>query len=56
MDKFKPSIIVGHFGSYQAAYNAVGSRFKKSGKFSIQMANEKKDHPFTLIYYGNFLI
>lgn len=48
------SRIAGYFGSFADAYESVGKRFKKSGNFSIQMAGEAKDHPWTLIYYGNF--
>lgn len=47
--------IKGHYGSYAAAYEAVGKRFRESRNFSIQRSGEYKDHPWTLIYYGNFV-
>lgn len=50
------SVIKGYYGSYQDALNAVGKRFKESGRFSIQMGcNDHKMHPWVLIYYGNFV-
>lgn len=48
------SRIVGYFGSFADAYERVGKRFKQSGNFSIQRSSEAKDHPWTLIYFGNF--
>lgn len=50
------SVIAGYYGSYQAAYNAVGKRFKRNRKFSIQQTNnDHRAHSWTLIYYGNFV-
>ncbi len=52
----KSSIVVGYFGSYQAAYKSVGKRFKENGKYSIQPAcGDYRMHPWVLIYYGNFV-
>lgn len=44
--------IKGYYGSYEAAYDAAGKKFKESRRFSIQMSNERKDHPWVLIYLG----
>jgi hypothetical protein len=50
------SAIVGYYGSYQAAYNAVGERFKRNRKFSIQQACiDHRAQSWALIYYGNFV-
>lgn len=47
--------IAGYFGTYADAYSRVGSKFIKSRKFSIQRCDEYRDHPWVLIYYGNFV-
>lgn len=47
--------IKGYFGSYRAAYEAVGKRFKVSRNFSIQRSTDYRMHPYILIYYGNFV-
>ena len=50
------SRIKGYYGSYQAAYKAVGKRFKQSGQYSIQQScSDYRMHPWILIYYGNFV-
>lgn len=49
------SRIKGYYGSYEAAYADVGERFRKSRNFSIQRSGDYKDHPWILIYYGNFV-
>lgn len=49
------SVIAGYYGSYQAAYNAVGERFKRNRTFSIQRCSDYRMHPWVLIYYGNFV-
>jgi hypothetical protein len=52
----RTSSIAGYFGSYRAAYEAVGKRFKISGKYSIQqVCSDYRMHPWVLIYYGNFV-
>lgn len=52
----KTSRIVGYFGSYHAAYDYVGKRFKESRQFSIQPnTNDHRKHKWILIYYGNFI-
>ncbi len=51
----RTSRIVGHFGSYEAAYEAVGKKYLISRQFSIQnTCNDYKMHPWCLIYYGKF--
>lgn len=50
--------IQGYYGSYQAAYRAVGKRYLESRKFSIQYADPASRfrwHPWVLIYYGKFV-
>ena len=49
------SVIIGYYGSYQAAYNAVGERFKRNRKFSIQQCSDHRMYSWILIYYGNFV-
>ena len=50
------SMIAGYYGSYQAAYNAIGERFKRNRKFSIQPACvDHRAQSWALIYYGNFV-
>ena len=49
------SRIKGYFGSYSAAYEAVGEKFKESRNFSIQRSTDYRMHPYVLIYYGNFV-
>jgi len=49
------SRIYGHFGSYSAAYEAVGEKFKESRNFSIQRSTDYRMYPYVLIYYGNFV-
>jgi hypothetical protein len=42
----RTSSIAGYFGSYAAACEAVGKRFKASGKYSIQQcSSDYKMHP-----------
>ena len=48
------SIIKGYYGTYSDAYEACGSKYKKSRKFSIQRSSDSRMHPWVLIYYGNF--
>lgn len=49
------SSIKGYYGSYDAAYAAVGAKFLESRKFSIQRSSEARMHPWVLIYYGDFV-
>jgi hypothetical protein len=44
-----------YYGTYQDALDAVGLKFRQSRMYSIQRSSEAKDHPWTLIYYGNFV-
>lgn len=52
----KNQSIVGHFGTYEDAYNAIGKKFKESGQYSIQRSKGAAFHPWVLIYYGNFYV
>ena len=49
------SSIAGYFGSYNAAYESVGKKFKESRMFSIQLGTDYRQHQYVLIYYGNFV-